>query len=48
MLKAHRAIESICLDREAAHLKDELMPRYAKLIYKDWFSPEREMLTSCY
>jgi argininosuccinate synthase len=45
MLKAHRAIESICLDREAAHLKDELMPRYAKLIYNGyWFSPEREML----
>lgn len=45
MLKAHRAIESICLDREAAHLKDELMPRYAKLIYQGyWFSPEREML----
>jgi argininosuccinate synthase len=47
MLKAHRAIESICLDREAAHLKDELMPRYAKLIYQGyWFSPEREMLQS--
>ena len=45
MLKAHRAIESITLDREAAHLKDELMPRYAKLIYQGyWFSPEREML----
>ena len=45
MLKAHRAIESITLDREAAHLKDELMPRYAKLIYNGfWFSPEREML----
>ncbi len=45
MLKAHRAIESICLDREEAHLKDELMPRYAKLIYQGyWFSPEREML----
>ena len=45
MLKAHRAIESICLDREAAHLKDELMPKYAKLIYQGyWFSPEREML----
>ncbi|AXX95229.1 argininosuccinate synthase [Arcobacter ellisii] len=45
MLKAHRAIESICLDREAAHLKDELMPRYAKLIYQGyWFSPERKML----
>ncbi len=45
MLKAHRAIESITLDREAAHLKDELMPRYAKLVYNGfWFSPEREML----
>ncbi|MDR1007004.1 MAG: argininosuccinate synthase [Campylobacteraceae bacterium] len=45
MLKAHRAIESITLDREAAHLKDELMPRYASLIYNGfWFSPEREML----
>ena len=45
MLKAHRAIESITLDREAAHLKDELMPRYAKLIYNGfWFSPERQML----
>ncbi|MBO5064106.1 MULTISPECIES: argininosuccinate synthase [Campylobacter] len=45
MLKAHRAIESITLDREAAHLKDELMPRYAKLIYNGyWFSPERKML----
>ena len=42
---AHRAIESITLDREAAHLKDELMPRYAKLIYNGfWFSPERRML----
>jgi len=47
MLKAHRAIESITLDREAAHLKDELMPRYAKLIYNGyWWSPEREMLQS--
>ena len=47
MLKAHRAIESITLDREAAHLKDEMMPRYAKLIYQGyWFSPEREMLQS--
>ena len=47
MLKAHRAIESICLDREEAHLKDELMPRYAKLIYNGfWFSPERRMLQS--
>ncbi len=45
MLAAHRAIESITLDREAAHLKDELMPKYAKLIYNGyWFSPEREML----
>jgi argininosuccinate synthase len=45
MLKAHRAIESITLDREEAHLKDELMPRYAKLIYNGfWFSPERRML----
>ncbi len=47
MLKAHRAIESITLDREAAHLKDEMMPRYAKLIYNGfWFAPEREMLQS--
>ncbi len=45
MLKAHRAIESITLDREAAHLKDEMMPKYAKLIYQGyWFSPEREMM----
>ncbi len=45
MLKAHRAIESITLDREAAHLKDEMMPKYAKLIYNGfWFAPEREML----
>jgi len=45
MLKAHRAMESITLDREAAHFKDELMPRYAKLIYNGfWFSPEREMM----
>jgi argininosuccinate synthase len=45
MLKAHRAIESITLDREVAHLKDELMPRYAKLIYNGyWFSPERRMM----
>ncbi|MDX9813283.1 MAG: argininosuccinate synthase [Sulfurimonas sp.] len=45
MLKAHRAIESITLDREAAHMKDEMMPRYAKLIYQGyWFSPEREMM----
>jgi len=47
MLKAHRAIESITLDREAAHLKDEMMPRYAKLIYNGfWFAPERVMLQS--
>ena len=45
MLRAHRAIESITLDREVAHLKDELMPKYAKLIYNGyWWSPEREML----
>jgi argininosuccinate synthase len=45
MLKAHRAMESLTLDREAAHLKDELMPRYAKLVYNGyWWSPEREML----
>ena len=45
MLKAHRAIESICLDREVAHLKDELMPRYASLIYNGyWWSPERVLL----
>lgn len=45
LLKAHRAIESITLDREAAHLKDELMPRYATLVYNGyWWSPEREML----
>ncbi len=45
MLKAHRAIESITLDREVAHLKDELMPKYAKLIYNGyWWSPERKML----
>ncbi len=45
MLKAHRAIESLTLDREAAHLKDELMPRYASVIYNGyWWSPEREML----
>jgi argininosuccinate synthase len=42
---AHRAIESLTLDREAAHLKDSLMPRYAELVYYGfWFSPEREML----
>ncbi len=45
LLAAHRAIESLTLDREAMHLKDELMPRYATLIYNGfWFSPEREML----
>ena len=44
-LAAHRGIESICLDRGAMHLKDELMPRYAELVYYGyWFSPEREML----
>jgi len=45
MLKAHRAIESLTLDREVAHLKDELMPRYAELVYNGyWWSPEREMM----
>ena len=45
MLKAHRAIESLTLDREVAHLKDDLMPRYAALIYNGyWWSPERRML----
>ena len=45
MLRAHRAMESLTLDREVAHLKDELMPRYAELIYNGyWWSPEREML----
>ena len=45
MLKAHRAIESITIDKGAAHLKDELMPKYAELIYNGfWFSPERSML----
>ncbi len=45
MLKAHRAMESITLDREVAHLKDELMPRYATLIYNGyWWAPERRML----
>jgi argininosuccinate synthase len=45
MLKAHRAIESLTLDREVAHLKDDLMPRYAELIYNGyWWSPERLML----
>jgi len=45
MLRAHRAMESLTLDREVAHLKDELMPKYAELIYNGyWWSPEREML----
>jgi argininosuccinate synthase len=45
MLRAHRAMESLTLDREVAHLKDELMPRYANLIYNGyWWSAEREML----
>ena len=45
LLQARRAIESITLDREEAHLKDEIMPKYAKLIYNGfWFSPEREMM----
>jgi len=45
LLKAHRAIESITVDREVMHLKDELMPRYAKLIYNGyWWSPERKVL----
>jgi argininosuccinate synthase len=45
LLAAHRAIESVTLDRGAAHLKDEIMPRYAELIYNGfWFAPEREML----
>jgi argininosuccinate synthase len=45
LLAAHRGIESLCLDRGAAHLKDELMPRYAEFIYNGfWFSPERQML----
>ncbi len=45
LLAAHRGIESICLDRGSAHLKDDIMPRYAELIYNGyWFSPEREML----
>src|SRR5215470_6851746 len=45
MLRAHRAIESLCLDREVAHLKDDLMPRYAALIYTGyWWSPERRTL----
>jgi len=45
MLKAHRAIESLTLDREVAHLKDSLMPKYAELVYNGyWWSPEREMM----
>jgi argininosuccinate synthase len=45
LLKAHRAMESLTLDREAAHLKDELMPRYASLVYNGyWYSPERKMM----
>jgi len=45
LLKAHRVIESLTLDREVAHLKDDLMPRYASLIYNGfWWSPEREAL----
>jgi len=45
LIAAHRAMESLTLDREAAHLKDELMPRYAKLVYNGfWFAPERDML----
>jgi len=45
LLKAHRAIESITLDKGEAHLKDEIMPKYAELIYNGfWFSPEREAL----
>ena len=45
MLKAHRAMESLTLDREVAHLKDDLMPRYANLIYNGyWWSPERMAL----
>ncbi len=45
MLKGHRAIESITLDREVAHLKDELMPRYAQMIYNGyWWAPERQMM----
>ncbi len=47
MLKAHRAIESLTLDREVAHLKDELMPRYAQMIYNGyWWAPERVMMQS--
>lgn len=45
LLKGHRAMESLTLDREASHLKDEMMPRYAKLVYNGyWWSPEREMM----
>jgi argininosuccinate synthase len=45
MLKAHRAIESLCLDREVAHLKDDLMPRYASLVYNGyWWAPERKAI----
>ena len=45
LLTARRGVESVCLDRGESHLKDELMPRYAELIYNGfWFSPEREML----
>jgi argininosuccinate synthase len=45
MLRAHRAMESLTLDREVMHLRDEFMPRYAKLIYNGyWWSPEREMM----
>ena len=45
MLKAHRAMESLTLDREVAHLKDDLMPRYASLVYNGyWWSPERKLL----
>ena len=45
MLRAHRAIESLTLDREEAHLKDQLMPKYAEVIYNGyWWSPERSML----
>jgi argininosuccinate synthase len=47
MLRGHRAMESITLDREVGHLKDELMPRYAKLIYNGyWWAPERKVLQS--
>ena len=47
LMAAHRAMELLTLDRGAAHLKDELMPRYAELVYDGfWFSPEREMLQS--